>query len=103
VPRGTNGLRVFMSIACVDGRVGGGKRTVPKRWDVAGLPAGIALDYGETGKVWVRRVPGASCGTAGFSLGTPSGHAGSCCPSVRIAGEVEGSAVAEADVVKSTM
>jgi hypothetical protein len=41
--------------------------------------------------------------TAGFSLGTPIGPAGSCCPSVRVAGEGKGSGVAEADVVKSTM
>jgi hypothetical protein len=82
---------------------GGGKRTRPKRWDVAGLPAGVALDYGATGREWWRGVPGASRGTAGLCVGTPSGTARSGSPSVRAAGEGEGLAVAGADVVKSKM
>jgi hypothetical protein len=51
---------------------GRGKRTRSKRLDVAGLPACIALDYGETGEEWMRGVPGASRGTEGFGLGSPS-------------------------------
>jgi hypothetical protein len=66
---------------------------------VAGLPVGVALDYGETGGEWSRGVPSASRGTAGFCVGTPSGTAGSSSPSVGAAGQGEGSAVAGADVV----
>jgi hypothetical protein len=81
----------------------GGRRTGPGRRDVAGLPTSAATDHGEEGGERGRGVPGAARGASGVGVGTGGGAARGRGQGARFVGKGEGSAVAEADVVRLDM